>query len=190
MRKIKHMEKVLDFFEKSPVVSIRDIRMIIKDPSYTRLLLFNLIKSKKIYQITRGVYTKHDDPSLTVFCFKPAYIGLQDALSIHNLWDQETNTIIITTKKVRTGLRKVIDNNVIIHRLNKKYIFGYELIKSGNFYLPVSNKEKTLIDLFYFNEIPDKTILKAIKKELDIKKLNDYLRFYPEKFRNRVLKEL
>lgn len=188
MGKIKYIGSVMDFLEKTPVANMRDFRMIIKNPDYSRLLLHNLEKTGKIWRITRGFYSLYNDPSLAVFCFRPAYIGMQDALSVHDLWEQETNTIIITQKKARPGIRKIMDSNVVIHRLDKKYFFGYELTKQGDFFLPVSDKEKTLIDLIYFNEIPDKNVLKRIRRVLDNKKLDSYLKHYPAKFRNRVLK--
>lgn len=56
-------------------------------------------------------------------------MGLQDALSIHNLWEQETIPIIIITRKIRQGIRKVLDLNVLIRRIDKKYFFGFDYIK-------------------------------------------------------------
>jgi hypothetical protein len=81
-----------------------------------------------------------------------------------------------------------MESNVIIHRLDRKYFFGCELMKQGDFFLPVSDKEKTLIDLIYFNEVPDKTVIRKIRQSVDRKKLGNYLKHYPERFRNRVLR--
>ena len=59
---------------------------------------------------------------------------MQDALSIHDLWEQETVPVILTTRKVRPGIRQVMDNNIFIKRISKKYFFGFEYIKYGDFY--------------------------------------------------------
>ncbi|MEM5836389.1 MAG: hypothetical protein QW058_01350, partial [Candidatus Aenigmatarchaeota archaeon] len=114
-------------------------------------------------------------------------IGLQEALSIHNLWEQETNVVIVSTRKIRTGVRKVFNSNVILHRIDEKYFFGYDYINYEKFFVPVSDIEKTLIDLVYFNEIPSKDVLVEIKKKLNKDKLNTYLKKFQPKFRERVI---
>lgn len=190
MGKKKYVSSVTELFEKTPVVSSRDIMMIVgkpKESSYAHLLIHNLIKGKKIKKIIKGYYTIHDDPVVSVFCFKPSYIGLQDALSFHNLWDQESNVVIITSRKVRTGPRKILDSNVILHNIKSKYLFGFELMKYGDFFVPVSDTEKTLIDFVYFGENLDKETLNEIKERIDIEKMNNYLKHYPKITRNRIL---
>lgn len=194
MGKEKYVSEVLNFFKKTPVVSSKDIRLIVNKKktkkSYLYLFIHNLIKSGKIKRITKGFYTIHDDPTFAVFCFKPAYIGLQDSLSIHKLWEQESNVVIITGKKVRNGIRDILDSNVLLRRMKTKYIFGYDLIEYDKFYIPVSDIEKTLIDFVYFKESLDKGVVKEIKKKINLGKIKKYLRFYPKRIRKLVLKLL
>jgi predicted transcriptional regulator of viral defense system len=190
MGKKKHMNSVIELFEKTPVVSSRDIMLVVKkskDSSYAHLLVHNLIKNGRIKKIVKGFYTIHDDPVISVFCFKPSYIGLQDALSFLNLWEQESNVVIITSRKVRTGPRKILGSNVILHNIKPKYLFGFELMKYGDFFVPVSDIEKTLIDFVYFGENLDSETLDAIKKRIDIEKMNKYLNYYPKKTREKIL---
>ena len=188
MGKIKYIDKIREFFKESPVVSINSLKKFInkKNKDYIYLVINNLLKKREIKKITRGFYTIHEDPSLTVFCFKPAYLGLQDALSFHNLWEQETNPIIITVKKVRQGVRKVFENNIVIRRISSKYFFGFEYVKYGDFYFPYSDIEKTFIDLAYFRQNIDKEVLKNFKKRINKKKLKGYLKKYPKRFRKKV----
>ena len=194
MGKKIHIDKVIELFNKSPVVDAKSIRRIVKSKKnikqYSRHILKNLIKQNKIYSLTKGYYTKHDEISLAVFAFQPSYLGLQDALSQHNLWEQETIPIIITSKNVRTGIRKVMGRNILVRKINKKYLFGYEFKKIGNFNLPYSDIEKTFIDMIYFNEKYDVVLISDIKKKLNKNKLNDYLKKYPLKFRQKVEKVL
>ena len=181
----------MEFFKKTPVVTTRDIKLIINKygrKNYTYLFIHNLIKNGRIKKVIKGFYTIHEDPIVAVFCFKPAYIGLQDALSLHNLWEQESNIVIITAKKARSGIRRILDSNIIVHRINPKYLFGFELIKYEKFYIPVSDVEKTLIDFVYFKESLDKKVLKEIKRKVDKKKINKYLKYYPENIRKNVVK--
>ncbi len=67
-------------------------------------------------------------------------------MSFHNLWEQETCPVIITTREVRTGIRKVFSSNVLLRRISKKYLFNYDYYKYGDFVLPVSDIEKIFID--------------------------------------------
>lgn len=194
MGKEKYVKEVLGFFEKTPVVSSNDIKLIINKTgikkSYLYLFIHKLVRSGKIKKITKGFYTILDDPTVAVFCFKPAYIGLQDSLSIHNLWEQESNAVVIAGKKVRNGIRNILGSNVIIKRIKPKYLFGYELIEYNNFYIPVSDIEKTLIDFVYFKENLDNDVLDEIKKKANIEKIRKYLKFYPKRIKKTVFKLL
>lgn len=195
MGKVKYKEEIKRFFEKTPVVTTRDIKMIISSlkkkfgvkEKYAYLLVHNLIKKGEIKKLTKGFYTIHDDPSLAVFCFKPAYIGLYDALSYHKLWEQAANPIILTAKKVRTGMRRILGSNAIIYRLDKRYFFGFELKKIDDLWIPVSDIEKTFIDLLYFKLPLDKKLENRILKQMDKKKFKRYILKYPKKLRKRFL---
>jgi predicted transcriptional regulator of viral defense system len=188
MGKQKYQKEILEFFKKSPVVDFSSIRRIIKEktPSYTKQLVRNLIIQGKISKLAKGYYTIHDDNSLIVFCFKPSYLGLQHALSFHNLWEQETNPIVITTRKIRQGVRVVMGRNVILRKIDKKYIFGFDYYLDGDFYLPYSDVEKTFIDMVYFRQPLDKEVITNFKKKIDKKKLSSYLKNYPIKLRRKV----
>lgn len=191
MGKIKYQAKIKELFKKSPVVSYKSVENIIKNKKevkqYTKQLIRNLLLKGKIKRLTKGFYTSSDDISLSVFCFKPAYLGLQDALSFHGLWEQETIPVIITSRRVTPGIRKVIGGNILIRRIHKQYFFGFDYFSNDNICLPYSDIEKTFIDIIYFKEKIDSQVIKNIIKILDIKKLNSYLKVYPKQTRNRVL---
>jgi predicted transcriptional regulator of viral defense system len=119
---------------------------------------------------------------------------LQDALSFHNLWEQETNTLIITAKKVREGLRKVLGFNTIVKRINPKYMFGFEYYKYAledrEIYIPYSDIEKTFIDMIYFKQPLDEEIIENFKEKIIKKKLKEYLKRYPLRFRKSAIRRL
>ncbi len=187
MGKQKYQNIIMGLFKKSPVLNFASIERIIKKKQYSKQLVRNLILKGKIKQLTKGYYTLTEDPILIVFCLKPSYLGLQNALSFHNLWEQETIPVVITSKKVRTGIRNVFNSNVLIRRIDKKYFFGFEYLRQGDFYLPYSDIEKTFIDLIYFQEDLSKEVIKEMLKRIDYKKLNSYLKVYPKKFQKKVL---
>ncbi len=185
MGKEKYLKDVERLFKNSYVISIHSIERIVKRnknvKQYTKQLIRNLVLKGKIKRLAKGYYSMYDDPSLIVFCFKPAYLGLQDALSFHNLWEQETIPIIITTRRVRQGIIKVNGANVLIRRIDKKYFFGFDYYKHDNFYLPYSDIEKSYIDMMYFKEKLDKDVIKNIKNKIDFKKIKVYLKRYSSK---------
>lgn len=203
MGKEKYLLEIRDLFRKSPVVSFSSIERIINRKKrvrqYAKQLVRNLILKKTIKKLAKGFYTMHDDPSLAVFCFKPAYLGLQDALSYHNLWEQETIPVIITAGKARQGIRKINSSNVLVRRLDKKYLFGFDYSRQSgqdgqagqdNFYLPYSDIEKTIIDMIYFREKLSPEALSEARKKLSKKKLAFYLKFYPKTIKTRVFRVL
>ncbi len=187
MGKIKYIKRIREIFNKNPVVQITSLKRLINTP-YIYTLINYLTKKNEIKRITKGYYSIYDDPSLAVYCFKPSYLGLQDALSIHNLWEQETNVIIISAKKIRPGIRKMLGSKIIIKRISPKYFFGFEHIKLGKFYIPVSDIEKTFIDMIYFKQKINKETLENFKKRINAKKLKRYLKHYPAKIKNKIWK--
>ncbi len=189
---IYYQTKIQTLFQKSPVVDFGSIERIIhaKDKQvkqYAKLLVHNLLSHGKIKRLTKGYYSLSNDPSLLVFCMKPAYLGLQDALSAHNLWEQETIPIILTTRNVRQGIRPVCGANVLIRRIEQNHYFGIDYIQQGEFYFPYSDIEKTLIDMVYFQQPIISSVLRSIKKKVDQKKLRLYLSHYPKEFQQVVL---
>ena len=108
MGKIIYSNKIREFIKSVPVFRVRDVEIIVGNRNYAHLILYKLEKKGEIKRITKGWYSIYEDPVFSVFCFKPSYIRLHEALSLHNLWEQETNVIIITARKIRNGIRKFL----------------------------------------------------------------------------------
>ena len=186
MGKVVHLGKIMEFAGKTPVFRARDVELIVKSKNYSHLILHKLVREDRIRRVTKGWYSLYEDPMVSVFCFKPAYIGLQDALSFHGLWEQETNVTIVTSRKVRVGVRRILDSNVVLHNIDRRYLFGFDFLKYGEFFVPVSDVEKTLLDLVYFNEIPSKDVLNEARHKLNEDKLKKYLASYPSRIKDRI----
>lgn len=191
MGKQKYQREIEQFISSGSVVSYASIKRIVtsrkKVKQYVKQLIRNLVRKGTLRPLLKGYYTARDDASLAVFCIQPAYFGLQDALSYHNLWEQETIPIIITTRKVRTGIRKVLGSNVLIRHFDKKYYFGTEYCLSNTIALPYSDVEKTFIDMVHFKQKISPEVLKEFRKRMNQKKLKQYLQHYPEKVKKKVL---
>lgn len=190
MGKRKYLDRIEQLIAKSPVISYRSLERMVtqkkKSSRYVKQLVRNLVRKGKLKPLAKGYYATVDEVSLSVFCFQPAYLGLQDALSRHDLWEQETVPIIITTRKVRTGLRKVMGQNVLIRRIEPKFYFGIEPFQQDNYALPYSDMEKTLIDLIYFRQKLNPEVIREFQKKINPKKLNVYLKKYPLKTQNLI----
>lgn len=154
---------------------------------YLDQLLHNLVKQKKIIRITNGSYTFNKDLMVSGFAYSPFYYGLQEALSLRNLWEQETNPIIITTNKIKPGIKTIQGSNILLRRIDCKYFFGFDFIKYYDMEIPVSDYEKTLIDFVYYNEPLSKEVINDLKKKIDKKKLEKYLSIYSKSTRNKLL---
>lgn len=154
---------------------------------YLDQLLHNLVKQNKIVRITNGSYTFKKDLMVSGFAYSPFYYGLQEALSLRNLHEQETNPVIITTNKIKPGIKTIQGSNVILRRIASKYFFGFDFIKYYNMEIPVSDYEKTLIDFVYYNEPLSKEVINDLKKKIDKKKLENYFSRYSKSTRNKVL---
>jgi predicted transcriptional regulator of viral defense system len=191
---MKYINEIRKKFRKLPLFKTRDAVIIITKMGGTRgyayLLLNHLAKRGEITRITKGYYSFEEEIEVCGFAYSPFYYGLQEALSLRNLWEQETNPVIITTRKTRTGLKKILGKNVLIRRISQKMFFGFEMVKYYDFWVPVSDVEKTLIDFIYFGEYLNEETLTEIKKNIKMDKLKNYLKKVPKRIRNRVLEIL
>jgi len=157
---------------------------------YLDLLLCNLVKQDKLIRIRNGSYSFNRDIMVSGFAYSPFYYGLEEALSLRNLHEQETNPIIITVNKVKPGLKQVQGNNILLKRISCKYFFGFEFISYYGIDIPVSDYEKTLIDFAYYNEPLSEDAKDELLKRINKNKLNSYLSRYQEKTRQKVLSKI
>ena len=81
-----------------------------------------------------------------------------------------------------------MEGNVLLRNIDRKYFFGIDYIKEGEFYLPYSDLEKTFIDMVVFNQNIDYQVFRKIENVLDKEKLFSYLKRYPLKIREKVIK--
>ena len=187
---MKYMKEFISHFQDRTVFSIRDAKTFLKQKgisqAYLHLLIHSLLKNGKLKRVNRGVYTFRNELEVAGFAFSPFYYGLHEALSLHNLWGQETNPVIITPRKVRQGVREVMQANIVVRRIDRKMFFGFEMIKHCSLWLPVSTPEKTLIDFVYFREKLPETALQEITSTLGEDILQQYLKKCPVWVKKRV----
>lgn len=177
---MKYLKKFKEHFSKWPAFTSRDALLFLSElgasRAYSHLLLINVVKKGDVHKIKKGVYTFGDDPALASFAFSPSYHGLQDALSLLDLWDQETNTVLITPLRVRGGVREILGSKVFVRKIDRKMFFGFTSLKYFDYWIQVSDVEKTLIDFVYFKVPLQPIVLEEIKKRIDQDKLDGYLK--------------
>ncbi len=181
-------KKLQEAFGKQPVFTLADVRRLLPKASagYARLLLHNLLKAGKIFRISRGIYSFHDEALVAGFAFRPFYYGCQDALSLHGLWEQETNPVVITARKVRAGMRKFAGGNYVVRRIERRMFFGYEMMKCAGWWVPVSDVEKTLIDMVHFRQHVGEELGAEFESRIERKKMRGYLKRCPDRVARKV----
>jgi len=176
---MKFTDELKKRFEGEPAFTSRDIRMFFAEhglsSGYQNLMVHNLLKQGRLFRITRGAYTFRDEAQAVGFAFPPFYYGLQDALSLRNIWEQETVPVVITARKVRSGRRIFSGSNYIVRHISRKMLFGYGLVKYGDFWVPVSDAEKTIIDLVYFRQPIGKELVQTLRSIMRKDVMDRYL---------------
>ncbi|MFH1722496.1 MAG: type IV toxin-antitoxin system AbiEi family antitoxin domain-containing protein [Candidatus Altiarchaeota archaeon] len=185
-------KKVLETFKGQPCFTLQDAIRLLKpsEPAYVTLMLHNLVKQEKLFRVRRGVYSAANDPQIVGFAFPPFYYGCQDALSLHGMWEQETNPVVITTRKVRSGLRSFEGSNYLVRRINRTMFFGYESMQYGEYWIPVSIIEKTFIDMVYYRQHMSKELINEFKKQIEKPGLQELLKRCPPRLAKQVTKRL
>lgn len=191
---MKYAKEFRQHFAKAQAFTARDARIFLRgkgaSSQYSKLFLHNLVRRGELHSITKGVYTFHEEMQAVGMAYAPYYYGLQDALSLQGVWEQETNPVLITPRKVRPGMRTFLGNNYLVRRIARKMFFGFTAVKYGEFWINVSDPEKTLVDFCYFMAPLSKEALEELKGKIDRKKLAQYLKRTPGQTKKRVEKML
>lgn len=155
----------------------------------THYKLIRAIKSGKIIKLNRGMYASSSDYSdfdYIVTKYHKTVFTMDSAFYLLGLTKAIPNKYYLATK--RTALRMKEDNIVQYYQVNNIYNIGIVNIKINNLTVKVYDKERMLIELIrnknrlnqdYFNEILDN--YKKIKNNLNIKKINKYLKAFNTK---------
>jgi predicted transcriptional regulator of viral defense system len=123
--------------------------------------------------------------------YEPSYISFELVLSRYAIIPEAIAVISSATTR-KTATFKSTFARFIYHSINKKYFWGYEVIKVGNTSYKIAKPEKALLDYFYINT-------KILCKEdfeyhrIDASRLKELIDFdlldsYLEKFHHHRLK--
>lgn len=191
---MKYEKEFRSYFSKVQAFTFKDATRFLKKlgaSDYYIKLFIHLQKERHgLLRIGKGHYTYIDDDAVIGFAFGPFYYGMEHALTIHKLWTQMTNPVIVTTRKIRPGTRSVMGHNVIVRRISKQMFFGITYVKYGRIFVPVSDIEKTLIDFVYFKISISDDEMERILRCVDLKKLRNYTKLCNDKVKKQIIKIL
>lgn len=154
------------------------------DPKLIRLQLTRWVKSRRIYQLRRGLYSiappyqkTQPHPFLVANHLQRAsYVSLQSALAYYGLIPETVNR----TTSVSTGRPEQLKTPLGIfefRHLKVNLLFGYEMVDLGGQKALAATPEKALLDLIYLQPGGESTTyLQELRLQntgrLDIKQLH------------------
>ncbi len=165
--------------EKASAFSFRTVQSRM-GRDYAKVFIHNMKKKGRITELIKGWYSFRNSPYLIIIPLGEAYIGLGTAAFIHGVWNQIPNVDVLTTRaptKIKVGERTIAGRKVITRKISRKLYFGYETkyIEEARDWIRVSDPEKTLMDMIYYNYPFIDEILPGLTKKLKPERLKEYL---------------
>ncbi len=189
------VKEIAEHFADYPVFTYRDVELFLrgnaKGAHNLPRLMSHMKSSGMLYAVRKGAYTFNKDIMVSGFAYSPFYYGLLSALTIRDLWTQNSRPEIMTPRKVRSSVAHAFGEEkdiVFVHHVPVKYFFGFDIVDYGRLKVPVSDPEKTLIDLFYYRVKLATQNYSGLLKAIDMKKLEAYLKEYDRGIADAVLK--
>lgn len=171
---------------------------------YSKFVLKNIIFEMKekgwLVPLKRGLYFISDitsrgfvgiSPFVIASAFnKDSYLSLNSALSFYNLFEQMLRTTTsMTTYRSRSYVFQ--GNTYRYLKIKKSLYFGFKTEGWDGYYIKVAELEKVILDYLYFKSdtysmdlLVEK--LKKAKNKIDLKKLFDYAKKFPETTRRKT----
>ena len=148
--------------------------------AYAKIFIHNLKKKGEIINLRKGWYSFKSSPYLFTVTLGKAYVGLGTAAFLHGAWNQIPNVTVLSPNasyRTRGGLRVIGGAKVMVRKISSKMYFGYErkFFDEIQEWIRVSDAEKTLIDLIYYDYPLRNEIIPELKKIVNKKKLRKYL---------------
>jgi len=174
--------KYNSFLKKLQTVSIFTFKAVESKvgKNYSKVLLHNLKKKGLVIELVKGIYTFKKSPYMLTKAVPKSYVGLGSAAFLHGLWEQVSRVTILSpyaSLKARVGEREISGFKVVLRKISEKMFFGYELkyMEEIEEWIRVSDPEKTLIDLIYFNYPFKKEIVPKLLEVIDNRKVMEYI---------------
>ena len=188
--------EIIESFKNFKTFTFSDVRMVLRNKhnkisdKTIQVTLSRMVRGEKLYTVKKGIFSLEQRDEFVGFAFTPFYYGGLTALMITDLIDDQVKMEIMTTHKIKKSFIDVYKgkSHVEVHHLPKKYYFGFTEMRYGDIIVPVSDPEKTLIDLFYYNKRLFKRNYAELIKHVNMKTLEKYLNCYDKRIKKRIYK--
>lgn len=148
---------MLEFAERVPVFTTRQVAAAVGDMNYSKVSLSKLANKGRIRRLKRGYYTVHEDPVIYAsHIYHPSYISLWYAFQHHGATTQLPARIEVMARKNET-----IEN---IDMIRSDNIWGYRPINYSGFRVFIADLEKAVIDAVETEKIPVDEVMNAVQK--------------------------
>jgi predicted transcriptional regulator of viral defense system len=186
-------------YEKKTIVTVAELDQLFNlAPEDRKQVVFRLKRKKILSPIKRGVYafsplesgpegTGIDELLIPPLFFpeKKYYIGYSTMFNYYGFTEQLFQTVYVLNTTMRME-RVICGLSYKFMKISEKRVYGLETIKVKDTDVNISSKERTLIDLLYFNK-PVGGITGAVEifieivenKKCDITKLTEYAALFP-----------
>lgn len=186
-------------YEEKDIVTAQELDTYLpSDFQYRRKLVYSLRKKGILIPIKSGVYifvpldavpTGRRVSELIIppvfFPKNDYYIGYSTMFNYYNFTDQQFQTVYVLNTRI-SGARTIAGLSFKFTKISPDKMYGLEKIRIKDKEVIVSSKERTLVDLIYYNKpvggIDEAaTILERFVKEkkCDIKKLTEFAVQFP-----------
>lgn len=181
------------YFKSWPTFRIEDAFLFLRkrhrlSKKTLQVTLSRMAKSARLYRVSKGVFSFTKSAEVAGFAYAPFYYGGLSALMIRDLIDDQVRMEVMTTRAVRRNSSTAFGEiEILLHHLSREHYFGFDEVVYGNYAVPVSNPEKTLIDLFHYKIRLPLQEYGRLLRAVDAKKLDRYLRAYGSRTSTAVL---
>jgi len=174
--------KFIEYVANNPVFNTGFLSAV-EDSKYLRVQISRWVRQKRLIKLKKGYYMLNkpyikDFPNkmfIANLLKQPSYISFESALSYYSLIPEYVPSI----KSITTARPQTIYNELgifIYKHLKRDLFWGYKKIRLGQDIF-IAEKEKALIDMFYFNS-KEAGYVKELRLQnletLDLEKLNEY----------------
>jgi len=182
--------RALEVLKEADVFHISVLERTVGE-GYARLLAHKLCESGKLTRLLPGWYTFKSTPYLAWIPLR-GYVGLGHAAFYWGMWSQAAVITFLTPRRVRTGERVIAGERVLVRRITPRMLFGLTYVELDGVRVRISDPEKTLVDLAYFNHSALSEVLEGASSLVNVEKLRSYVRAALARggYRRRKIREL
>lgn len=166
-------------------------RLFQKPKWETKILLRLAVKNNLLTRVKRGIYLLNAQPpaafEIANMLLSPSYLSLETALSYYRIIPEVVYPITSLTTKPPKEFSK-FNRTYVYSKINSKLFFGYSKVRIGAHDILMAEREKALLDYFYFVAIGRKAVHERFDfSNIDRSKIQGHLPYFQQAMKGRKL---